>query len=135
MGAWNTNLIGNDTVQDFFIKAKKILKIENFAEMVNENSLDKNVKSLIEEKREELLNDAKNEYSWESSMAILAYIGILKMLHIEMTKKEIEEFNKALQSEYEDSSGWTETELRKSYLKALEVAVRENADYDFSMKI
>lgn len=135
MGAWETDLIGNDTVQDFFIEVENISKIKNFADMVNKNSLDDSIIPLIKEKREKLLDNAKNEYSWESSMAILSYIGILKMLNIELTEDELQEFEKALKEEYRESEVWSEPELRESYIKALEIAVKENTTYDFSMKI
>lgn len=68
-------------------------------------------------------------------MAILSYIGVLKMLNIELTEDELQEFEKALKEEYRESEVWSEPELRESYIKALEVAVKENTTYDFSMKI
>lgn len=56
-------------------------------------------------------------------------------MDIEISNDEKEHFFKALNYEYEEANRWTNPELRKSYLKALEVAVKENTEYNFSMKI
>lgn len=130
MGAWEADLIRNDDVQDFFLDIVDVIKVEDFAYMVRANNFEEDVKSLIIENRAKILDIAK-----DCSKSVLSFIGILKMLKIDLLESELKIFNSALKEEEEELGAWDEPDLRKSYLKALEVAVKENTDYNFSMKI
>jgi rubrerythrin len=130
MGAWETDLIGNDEVQDFFIDIEEIIGIEDLSILIIEKECNK-IKNIFLKKRNEILSTALN-YEQE---VILSYIGLLKIMNIEINNDEKKHFAKALKYEYERINSWDEPDLRKSYLKALEVAIKENTEYNFSMKI
>ena len=130
MGAWETDLIGNDDVQDFFIDISNLIKVKDFAYMVSANDFKEDVKELIIGNRAAIL-----KISEDCSESILSFIGVLKILKIDLLESELKSFNNALESEYQNIKVWSEPDLRKSYLKALELSVEENTSYNFSMKI
>lgn len=129
MGAWETDITSNDTVQDFFLDIEDIIGIEDLSVLITEKDFGE-IKNNFLEKRSDILTAALND----EAEVTLAYIGLLKMMSIEVNEDEKAYFEKALHYEYDEANSWSEPELRKSYLKALEIAVNENTAYDFSMK-
>jgi len=129
MGAWETNLIGNDETQDYFINVESVLKIDNFGAMVDSESFDDEVVQKFNNSRELLFSLAVKE---SFGNLRLVYIGLLKMMNLELNEEEKDIYLDALLYENDRVNNWREPTLRKSYLDALEYAVENDTKYNFS---
>lgn len=131
MGAWGLNLISNDSVQDLLISIGEIIGEDSFADKVNnQEDLSMFAKS-IKKNRVQILDIAIAVDCYDP---ILAFVGILKILKMNVIKKEMKFLIKALENEYNNLDLWSSKKGRKSYLVALENAVNNDTDYNFSMR-